>query len=87
MKRLLVVFIMFMLVSTVGLGTMELTSMLGISGYAAKKIIDIIAAAGTIWSIVGIVTAVAGTGGVGVGILFTARALVKKFGKRYAAMW
>ncbi|MDO4605292.1 MAG: uberolysin/carnocyclin family circular bacteriocin [Helcococcus sp.] len=65
----------------------NLTSTLGISAYAAKKIIDIISTASTIWSIVGIVAAVVGTGAIGVGILATAKTLVKKYGKAWAAAW
>lgn len=65
----------------------NLASTLGISSYASKKVIDIISAAGTIWSIVGIVAAVVGTGGIGVGVLVAAKVLAKKYGKKWAAAW
>lgn len=65
----------------------NLVATLGISAYASKKIIDIISTAGTIWSVVGIVATIAGSGGIGVGVLATAKFLVKKYGKKYAARW
>ncbi|WP_208559379.1 uberolysin/carnocyclin family circular bacteriocin [Marinilactibacillus kalidii] len=65
----------------------ELTSTLGISAYASKKIIDIISAASSVAAVVGIIAAVVGGGGIGVGILATAKALVKRYGKAYAAAW
>ncbi|MER2226932.1 MAG: uberolysin/carnocyclin family circular bacteriocin [Carnobacterium sp.] len=65
----------------------DLTSTLGLSTYAAKKVIDIISAASSVAAVVGIIAAVVGGGGIGVGILATAKALVKKYGKKYAAAW
>lgn len=65
----------------------DLTSTLGISAYASKKIIDIISTASSLAAIVGIIAAVAGGGAIGVGILATAKALAKKYGAAYAAAW
>lgn len=65
----------------------DLTSTLGISAYAAKKVIDIISAASSVAAVVGIIAAVVGGGGIGVAVLSTAKALVKKYGKAYAAAW
>ncbi|EGO2662342.1 circular bacteriocin, circularin A/uberolysin family [Enterococcus faecalis] len=65
----------------------HLTSTLGISAYAAKKVIDIISAASSVAAVVGIIAAVVGGGGIGVAVLATAKALVKKYGKAYAAAW
>ncbi|WP_010632937.1 uberolysin/carnocyclin family circular bacteriocin [Sporolactobacillus vineae] len=67
--------------------TPYLASTLGISTYAAKKAIDLISAASSIYAIIGLIAAIAGGGGIGIGILFTAKALIKKFGKKYAAAW
>ncbi|MEP9853199.1 uberolysin/carnocyclin family circular bacteriocin [Staphylococcus aureus] len=69
------------------LTTPELASTLGVSAYAAKKAIDIIAAAGDVAAIVGLVGAVTGAGAIGAGILFTAKKLIKSYGKKYAASW
>jgi circularin A/uberolysin family circular bacteriocin len=69
------------------LTTPHLVSTLGLNGYAAKKIIDIISAATSIWAIIGLVAAVIGGGGIGVGILATAKWLANKYGKAYARMW
>lgn len=80
----LIAFVCFSVFSIVNV---NLTSTLGISTYASKKVIDIISTAGTIWSIVGIVAAVVGTGGIGVGVLITAKALAKKYGKKWAVAW
>ncbi|GEL67958.1 uberolysin/carnocyclin family circular bacteriocin [Marinilactibacillus psychrotolerans] len=65
----------------------DLTSTLGISAYASKKVIDIISAASSVAAVAGIIAAVVGGGGIGVAILATAKALVKKYGKAYAAAW
>lgn len=65
-------------------GAMLVTT-LGISSRAAYKAIDIVSSAGTIWSIIGLIGVAVGSGEIG--ILFTAKALVKKFGKRYAVAW
>ncbi|MFD2696119.1 uberolysin/carnocyclin family circular bacteriocin [Sporolactobacillus shoreicorticis] len=70
-----------------GFNTPYLASTLGISSYAAKKAIDIISTASSIYAIIGLIAAIVGGGGIGVGILFTAKALIKKFGKKYAAAW
>ncbi|HDH4185525.1 TPA: uberolysin/carnocyclin family circular bacteriocin [Staphylococcus aureus] len=69
------------------LTTPELTSTLGVSTFAAKRAIDIIAAAGNVAAIVGLVGAVTGAGIIGAGILFTAKKLIKHYGKGYAAAW
>lgn len=63
-----------------------LSSTLGLNIYAAKKVIDIISAAGSIWAVVGIVAAVIG-GGIGVAVLASAKALAKRYGKAAAAAW
>ena len=65
----------------------DLAGMLGVDFYAAKKIIDIVATAGTVASVIGIIAAVAGTGGIGVGILAAAKALARKYGTKAAATW
>ncbi|HEC2193792.1 TPA: uberolysin/carnocyclin family circular bacteriocin, partial [Staphylococcus delphini] len=67
--------------------TPELASTLGISAYAAKKAIDIIAAAGDVAAIIGLVGAVTGAGAIGAGILFTAKRMIKAYGKAWAASW
>lgn len=69
------------------LATPNLASTLGISSYAAKKAIDIIAAAGDVAAIVGLIAAITGAGAIGTGILWTAKSLIKKYGKGYAASW
>lgn len=67
--------------------TADLAAMLKISTHAAKKAIDIISAAGTVYAIIGIVAAVVGGGGIGVAVIAAAKALAKKYGKRYAIAW
>ena len=69
------------------LTTPELASTLGVSNYAAKKAIDIISTAGNVAAIVGLIGAVTGAGVIGVGILYTAKRLIKRFGKKYATAW
>lgn len=69
------------------IATADLTANLPITPYAAKKVIDIISAASNIYAVIGIVAAVAGGGVLGIGVLFTAKALAKKFGNAYAAAW
>jgi len=69
------------------MATPNLTSNLGISTYAATKVIDILSAAGTVSAIIGIVVAVIGGGAIGVAILESAKALAKRYGKKYAVAW
>lgn len=69
------------------LTTPELANTLGVNIYAAKSAIDIIATAGNVAAIVGLIGAVTGAGVIGAGILFTAKRLIKRFGKKYAASW
>jgi circularin A/uberolysin family circular bacteriocin len=66
------------------LTTPELASTLGVSSYAARRAIDIIATAGNVAAIVGLVGAVTGAGAIGAGILFTVKRLVRTFGKIYS---
>ena len=68
------------------LTTPELANTLGVNIYAAKRAIDIIATAGNVAAI-GLIGAVTGAGVIGAGILFTAKRLIKRFGKKYAASW
>lgn len=75
------------LVAGIGAGTMRLASMLGINQSVAIKVIDILLTAGDIWSVIGIITVITGAGAIGYGILVTAKALAKKYGRTYAAMW
>lgn len=65
----------------------NLTTTLGINTYAAKRVIDIVSTAGTVYAVVGIVAAVVGGGGIGVAILASAKALAQKYGKAAAAAW
>ncbi len=80
----LTAFIFFLVLN---IANVNLASTLGISTYASKKVIDIISTAGTIWSVVGIVATVVGSGGIGVGILAIAKTLAKKYGSKRAAIW
>ncbi|MGX9290931.1 uberolysin/carnocyclin family circular bacteriocin [Bacillus sp. A015] len=68
-------------------GTAELTSTLGISTVAAKKAIDIIDSASTVLSIISLLGVVTGAGAIGYGIIVAAKAMSKKYGKKYAAFW
>lgn len=65
----------------------NLTTTLGINTYAAKRVIDIVSTAGTVYAVVGIVAAVVGGGGIGVAILASAKGLAQKYGKAAAAAW
>ncbi|NQO19229.1 circular bacteriocin, circularin A/uberolysin family [Streptococcus suis] len=65
----------------------QLASTLGINAYAAKKVIDIVSAAGTVYAVVGVVAAIVGGGGIGVALLASAKALAKRYGKSAAAAW
>ncbi|AZR80800.1 uberolysin/carnocyclin family circular bacteriocin [Bacillus cereus] len=73
--------------SKVFIGQAEFSSTLGISGYAAKKAVDIISAAGDLYAIIGLLGVVTGVGAIGYGIVVTAKTLAKKYGKAYAASW
>ncbi|HDL6578102.1 TPA: uberolysin/carnocyclin family circular bacteriocin, partial [Enterococcus faecalis] len=83
-KKMYMGVVFVMVVCVINLTQPHLTSTLGISTYAAKKVIDIISAAGSVWSVVGIVAAVVGGGGIGAAILVTAKSFVKRYGKAFA---
>jgi circularin A/uberolysin family circular bacteriocin len=68
-------------------GNAELASTLGISTAAAKKAIDIIDAASTIASIISLIGIVTGAGAISYAIVATAKTMIKKYGKKYAAAW
>lgn len=76
-----------LLLAFFGMYNTKLAGMLGISFYTAKRIVDIVSTAGSIYSVIGLVAVVAGTGGVGIGILFTAKALLKKYSRQWVASW
>lgn len=64
-----------------------LASTLGISTYAAKQAIDIIDAASTLVSIISLLAVVTGAGAISYAIVATAKSMIKKYGKKYAAAW
>jgi len=90
-KNLLMTVILVIGITMVAFGAVmvapNLISTLGISSYAATKIIDIVATAGSVYSIIGIVAAVIGSAGFGVALLVTARSLIKTYGKQFAKAW
>ncbi len=65
----------------------QLASTLGIGTYAARRVIDIVSAAGTVYAVIGIIAAVVGGGGIGVALVATAKALVKRYGRAFATAW
>lgn len=69
------------------MGVYQLAGMLGLSFTTAQKVIDILLAAWSIWTVIGIIAAVTGAGAIGYGILATAKYLAKKYGRSYAASW
>ncbi|EHM34803.1 Hypothetical protein EfmE4453_2321, partial [Enterococcus faecium E4453] len=68
-------------------GVPMLSANIGISSYAAKKVIDIINTGSTVATIISIVAAVVGGGLITAGIVATAKSLIKKYGAKYAAAW
>ncbi|EOS26936.1 circularin A/uberolysin family circular bacteriocin [Lachnospiraceae bacterium 3-1] len=87
MNKKMTVTLSMMIVAALTMTTVGLASMLPISSAAAMKVIDIIDAGSTIATIVSLVAAVVGAGVVSTGIIATAKALIKKYGKKYAAAW
>lgn len=65
----------------------ELASTLGISSAAATKAINIIDAASTVVSIISLIGIVTGAGAISYAIVATAKTMIKKYGKKYAAAW
>ncbi|MGI6155814.1 MAG: uberolysin/carnocyclin family circular bacteriocin [Enterococcus lemanii] len=68
-------------------GAPMLTANLGISSYAAKKVIDIINTGSAVTTIIALVAAVVGGGLITAGVVATAKSLIKKYGAKYAAAW
>lgn len=64
-----------------------LASMLGISSAAALKVIDIIDTVSTIATVISLIAVVVGAGVVSTAIVATAKQMIKKYGKKYAAAW
>ncbi len=64
-----------------------LTSMLGISACAAKKLIDIIDTFTTVAMIISLVSAIIGAGAISAALVAAAKKMIKKYGKKYATMW
>ncbi len=64
-----------------------LASMLGISSAAALKVIDIIDTVSTIATIISLVAVIVGAGAISTAIIATAKKMIKKYGKKYAAAW
>ena len=56
----------------------------GISSYAAKKIIDIVSGAGSVWAIIAVVGVTAGWGAA---LMAGAKWAIKHFGKAAAVSW
>ncbi|MCO7128204.1 uberolysin/carnocyclin family circular bacteriocin [Sporolactobacillus shoreicorticis] len=65
----------------------NLAGTLGISAARAKTVINIIDGASSIYAVITIIAAIVGGGAASVGLLLTAKALIKKFGKKYAIAW
>ncbi|RBP35551.1 uberolysin/carnocyclin family circular bacteriocin [Garciella nitratireducens] len=74
-------------VLTLAFASVNLASMLGISTVAAKKVIDIIDTASTVATIISLIGVIVGVGGITAGLVTTAKAMIKKYGKKYATMW
>lgn len=68
-------------------GAPMLTANIGISSYAAKKVIDIINTGSAVTTIIALVAAVVGGGLITAGVVATAKSLIKKYGAKYAAAW
>ncbi|EUJ42136.1 uberolysin/carnocyclin family circular bacteriocin [Brochothrix campestris] len=89
-KRVTQCFITLLIVILIGLlfsGTLpsvSLAAQFGISHVAAVQIIEIASGTGSIWAIIAIV---GGSFGWGVVILAAAKILIKKYGKKQAAVW
>ncbi len=71
----------------VGTSSIGLASMLGISSAAAMKVIDIIDTVSTVATIISLVAVIIGAGVISTAIISTAKSLIKKYGKKYAAAW
>lgn len=73
-----------MIIASLGIASVGLASMLGISSAAAMKVINTASTVATIISLIGVV---AGAGVVSTAIVATAKSLIKKYGTKYAAAW
>jgi circularin A/uberolysin family circular bacteriocin len=86
-KGLLVVLSLVVIFATGSFVGVNLATMLGITTKAASKIINVIDAVSTVAMIISLVTAIVGAGVVTEVIVATAKKMVKKYGKKYAAAW
>lgn len=83
MKKL---FVMLMLLFSAGMigGLPQAASMLGVSSYAATKVVDAIMAGLSVWSIIALVATSAGSMAV---VMATVKVLIKKVGRKAAIAW
>lgn len=87
MNKKVSVVLCMMVVASLGVASIGLASMLGISSAAALKVIDIIDTVSTIATVLSLIAAVVGAGVVSAAIVATAKKMIAKYGKKYAAAW
>jgi len=87
MKKALYLSLCLAVVMAVGAASAGLASMLGISSAAALKVINIIDTVSTVALIISLIAVIIGAGVITTGLVATAKKLIVKYGKKYAAMW
>lgn len=76
--------IVSVLICLIAISMPNLVALLGVSTYAAKKIVDAIMAAMSIWSIIGLLAVSGGSAAVA---FLIAKSAIKKFGRKIAATY
>lgn len=87
MSKKVGVLLCMMVVASLGVASIGLASMLGISSAAAIKVINIIDTVSSVATILSLIATIVGAGVVSTAIVATAKKMIAKYGKKYAAAW
>ena len=72
---------------TVLVASTNCVSMLGVSAYAAKKVIDIVSKLSTAAAVISIIATVVASGGVGVVFVAATKSMLKRYAKKVVIAW
>lgn len=86
-KKLLVVLSLLSVIMIGCFAGTGLASMLGVSTVVATRIINIIDTASTVAMIISLISVIVGAGVVSTALVATAKKMISKYGKKFAAMW
>lgn len=84
MGKILKLIPIFVFVGMITVSVPNLAGMLGVSHYAARKVVDAIFLGLSFWTILGLIVAGGGVMAIGLGLM---KSVVKRLGKKAATVW